>query len=248
MSITTEDSRSPINFLYPLVKRTRTEAVTAQLTDLSRLPRSQVLRRMKETDPSKWPARETLIAVIRAYTRVGDEEDARQVLEVFLHRLRPAIKARVKAWGTVVESDREDAEGQIAVKLMEYVFNTAPGEEFWECNFAGCFNTRTVNILKAFALQRTPAISSSVANASGEEHDLLAELPDAGAEIRFQDIEADELWVFLSRGNPQIGEFLYLCCAEMSDSEIARRLGVTDRTLRNWKTRIRADLGQYKKE
>jgi DNA-directed RNA polymerase specialized sigma24 family protein len=147
-----------------------------------------------------------------------------------------------------VESDREDAESQIAMKLVEYVFTVTPGEEFWECNFAGCFNARTVNILKAFALQRTPAISSSVATASGEEYDLLAELPDAGAEIRFQDIEAEELRVFLSRGNPQVGEFLYLCLTEMSDSEIAQRLGVTDRTLRNWKTKIRADLGRSREE
>ena len=248
MSIIPEDNHPPINFLYPLVKRTRTETVTAQLADLSRLTRSQVLRWMKETDPNKWPTRETLIAVIRAYTRAGDEEAARQGLGILIERLRPAIKARVKAWGTVVKSDREDAEGQIAAKLMEYVFTVTPSEELWECSFAGCFNTRTITILKAFAARRTPAISSSGMTASGEEYDLLAQLPDTGAQISFQDMEAEELRVFLSRGNPQIGEFLYLCLTEVPDSEIARRLGVTDRTLRNWKTKIRADLSHANKE
>ena len=244
MSITTESNPLPLNVLYPLTKRIRTETVTAQLTEMSRLPRGQVLRRIGETDKNKWLARETLVTLARAYTRAGDEETARRALEILLARQRPAIAARVRAWRTLETSDHEDVEGQIVVKLMEYVANLTPSEEFWECNFTSCFDLRTVNILKAFAARRTPAISAFTVTASGEERDLLAEVPDISAEARFQDIEVEELRASLSRDNPQIEEFLYLHLAGMTEAKIAARLGVTDRTLRNWKTKMRAALSQ----
>ncbi len=212
------------------------------MTELSRLTPGQVQRCVAETDKNKWLARETLVAVVRGCRRAGNEDAARRVLEVLIRRHRPTIIARVKAWRTIPASDYEDAEGHVVIKLMEAVNSVAPSEELWECNFAGSFNWRVLTYLKQFAAQRTPTIETISRSASGEEYDRLAELPDGGAEISFQEIEVRELIASLSRDNPQIGEFLYLSMAGVSETVIASRLKVTDRTLRNWKTRLRLVL------
>lgn len=248
MSIAISSETGQANFLYPLVQRTRPEAVNAQLAELSRLTPGQIRRRIGETAKEKWLARETLVAVVRACRRSGDEETARQAMDVLIRRLRPAISARAKAWRTLDPSDYEDAEGQVVAKIIGYINNLAPGEELWECNFAGCFNLRGNSVLKACAAKRTAAVSAYSVTASGEERDLLSELPDTGAETSFEDIEVQELIASLSRDNPQVAEFLYLSLAGVSEAEIAGRLKVTDRTLRNWKAKMRRALTQNKED
>lgn len=240
MSTNTRDAPGPVEFLRPLQKRARTDQVTAQLREMSRLSRSAVLRRAAAANKGNGLERETLVALIRAYRRAGDADAADQILGNLVRRQRPAIQARVRAWRTLAAVDHEDAESQGVLKLMEYVNSLEPGEELWECNFTGSFNFRMISLLKGMAARRVPTVSSSVESAHGEEWDRLEALPDFASAARFSGVEVRDMIAALSGSNPQIGEFLYLSFTGMADAEIGVRLGVSDRTLRNWKTRLRA--------
>ena len=179
------------DFPFPLQRHTRTEAVTAQLTEMGRLPRRGVLRRAADMGANRL-ALETLIAVLRAYLRAGDGEAADTVLEHLTVRLRGPIFAKAASWTTIAPADREDAAGEAGLRLLGYVRNLSPTEEFWECNFTHCFTQRMSTILKAIGQAGTPTVSLSGTDDEGGERDGLANLPDAGAEARFTEMEARE--------------------------------------------------------
>ena len=148
------------------------------------------------------------------------------------------------SWTTFPPADREDAAGEAGLRLLGYVRNLSPTEDFWECNFTYCFTQRMSTILSAFSRARTPTVSLSGTDDEGGERDGLANLPDAGAEARFTDIETRESVAALEREIPQIGPYLFLAREGFTDEEIAAHLGVRTRTLRNWKQRAREWLAR----
>lgn len=243
--VTEENSASP-DFLRPLHRpgRTRTALVTAQLAELSRLPRASVLRRAAATQAAHRWERETLIAVIRAYRRAGDNPAAEAVTGCLVKRLRGAIQAKVSAWETLGKADGEDAAGEAVLKIIGYVSNLTPTEEFWECNFTQCFNQRMNTILTTLTRHPLRTTSLTLGNDDSEARDGLAELEDFQAQRPFMDIEIQETIAALSQANPQMGEYLFLRREGFTDEEIAAQLGKTSRTLRNWKEQARQFLSQ----
>ena len=248
LSRTLEDTRgTKPDFLTPLKRRTRSEAVTAQLTELARLPRASILRRAASEDRASRPALETLIALIRAYLRAGDEAAADSVLTAFIPRLRNAVRHKVKAWGTKALPDQENAVDEAVLRIVAWVTTLTPSEEFWECNFTHCFSQRMSTILgnlSAEAHTGPRTVSLSGTGEEGDEQDGLLNLPDLGAEADFTAIEAREAVAALGRDNPQIGRYLFLVGQGYTDEEIAAHLGVRTRTLRNWKAKAREAWGK----
>ena len=242
----TTDTASFLAFLpAPLTKRTRTDAVTSQLAALGRLSRTQALRRAEGLAAGQEPlARETLVALLRACRRAGDADAERRVLDSLLRRLRPAIKARVWAWRTLAPAGAEDGEREAIALLVAWFLSDAPSEEFWECNFEFTFNRRLISALKAVTRRRVPTLPATLPDGDGGEWDRLADQPDPAAETAFLDVEARDSLALLSRADPRLAEAAFLLREGFLDAEIAAQLGVTDRTLRNWKGRMRVLLRQ----
>ena len=239
MSTTPVESLPPVNFLYPLVKRTRTEAVTAELTELSRLERASVLKYVASADTREGPAWETLVAMARAYLRAGDPKAARQVLDALVRRVGALIAGKVAGWEGVTSEDRVDAKREAIRLLLRCVLNLDAGQELWECNFRHCFNFRMISLWKKIVAGRGREVSLSAQNTEGETYDGLEQIADP--QDAFAELEGNDFCRLLLPDYPQISRLIHLRLAGYSDVEIAAQVGVTDRTLRNW-TKIAQSL------
>lgn len=231
------------DFLYPLTsRRTRTDAVTAELAALSRLPARQVMARAQETHADRRLARETRVAVVRGFLRAGNEKAADDVLTALIDHLRPALKARAQQWSAVFPADVDDAVEDAVLKLIGYVRATDAGQEFWECNFAHCLKLRMAETFRHAATQRRNTLSLTTTGADGKERDRTEETADPEGEMAFDDIETQALIRAINQAVPGFAGYLFLHTQGYTDKEIAPKLGVTDRTLRNWKDRAKALL------
>ena len=235
MSKTSEEAA---DFLFPLTRRhTRTEAVTAELTILSRLPVRQVLARAEETRKDRRLAHETLVAVMRGFLRAGNTAAADAVLTALVDRLRPIVKAQAQQWSVLFVADVDDAVENALVKIIGYVRSTDAGQEFWECNFAYGFKFRLSDAFRHAARQRRNTLSLTSEWADGEERDRMDALPDTASKIAFDDIETQQMVQAITQAVPGFAEYYTFHKLGLTDKEIALNMGVADRTLRNWKHR-----------
>ena len=232
MSQTPDDTETP-NFLFPLHGRhTRTDAVTAQLAALSGLSRSAVLRRAAETDKDKRLERETLAAVVRGFLRVGNQDDADTVLLLLLKRVSGAIAARTAGWAGLTPEDVTDARQQMAAILCEKVCDLRPGAEFWECNWTTSFNRAAISLWHSLTDHALPTVSNTIEMSGGETTDRVEQFADPAE--TFRNMEMQSLVALVSGGSAKRSEALFLKLNGFTDEDIARRLTVTTRTLRNW--------------
>lgn len=228
MSRDTEDADGRAEFLRPLQGRTRTESVLLELSEVARLPRGAALMRAAGDGPA-W---ETLVAMARAYQRAGDADAARRVLDALVRRVSPSIAKRVAAWSGLTPEERTDAKQETILAVVRGALDIGPGQELWECNFTHCFNRRLLDVWQAATRRRGREVSPSREGEDGGEYDGLEQIADPTD--AFALIEDAAFCRRLARRHPRIGEMVHLRLHGFSDREITGRLGVTDRTLRNW--------------
>ncbi len=232
MSLIPDDSHMP-DFLFPLRgKHSRTAAVTAQLAELSGLSRAATLRRAAETEKDRRLERETLVALVRGFLRAGDQDDADTVLLLLIKRVSGAIAAKTAAWAGLTAEDKTDARQQMAVLLCEKVCDLRPVAEFWECNLTECVNRRLITLWHSLTDHALPAVSNTIEMSGGETLDRVEQYADPSE--TFHAIEMQSLVEMVSGGSAKRSEALFLKLSGFSDEDIARRLTVTTRTLRNW--------------
>lgn len=232
MSINTEDDAGPggaADFLRPLQRqsRTRTEAVIGELSEVARLSRTAALKRAA-ADGLAW---ETLVAMARAYKRAGDGAAARHVLDALIRRVSRRIAAKVAAWDFLTPEERADAKQEMALAVLKGALDTGPGQEFWECNFAHCFNRRLLDMWNKAMRRRGREVSLTQAGDDGEDYDGLDQVADPFD--AFAAVEDGAFMARLARSHPNIARMLHLRMNGFTDREVAARLGVSDRTLRN---------------
>ncbi len=231
MSNSTDDTAALV--LFPLAgTRTRPDKVTAQLAEMDKLRRAAVLRRAADTDPARRLERETLVAVVRGFLRAGREADAEAVLGMLLDRVDRALNSVISRWTGVTAEDRIDARQQIVEIICEKVCDLRPGSEFWECNWTWCVNKKLISLWRSFAVNALPMTGSIAATPGGEESDRVAQAADPTD--GFLEMELADWVKIVSGGHPQKSRALLLKISEFSDEEIAKDIGVTTRTLRNW--------------
>ena len=228
MSINTKDAYGRVDFLRPLQRRTRTETVAQELLEMAGLSRTAALKRAIGDRPA-W---ETLVAMARAYQRVGDEEAARRVMDVLVRRVSPNVAKRIAAWSGVTPEEQTDAKQETIIAVVRGALDAERGKELWECNFTHCFNRCLINAWRATMGRREHAVSLTPEGRDGEEYDALEQIADPSN--AFAAVEDDAFYHRLAGSHPRIGEMVHLRLHGFSDKDIAARLGVTDRTLRNW--------------
>lgn len=243
MSKTSENKilEEAADFLYPLTSRhTRTDAVTAQLVALSRLPAGQVVVRAQEMHKDRRLAHETLVAIVRGFLRAGNTKASDAALTALIDRLRPLVKARALQWSALFAADVDDAVEDALLSLIRYIRNTDAREEFWECNFAYGFKFRLSDAFKHAARQRQNTHSLTAEWADGKEHDQGDDLPDTASEIAFDAIETQQMVQAIAQAVPGFAEYYTFHKLGYNDKEIAAKMDVTDRTLRNRKHKAEA--------
>ena len=213
---------------------------------MSRLSRSAVLRRASETDPDRRLKHETLVALVRGYERAGGMDAADAVLELLVQRISGTLARTVSSWAKLIPEDRVDAKRQMIAHICEQVSSLHPSAEFWECNFTFCFNKRLITLWRSLTERRVATVSAEIQNHNGEALDRLEQQPhpaDALAEI-----ELRELAALVSGGSAKKAQAILLKVSGFSDEEIAKRLDVTSRTLRNWAAEARAAWLRQKRQ
>ena len=234
-------SEEAADFLFALTRQhTRTETVTAELTALSRLPVRLVLARAEETRKDRRLAHETLVAVVRGFLRVGNITAADTVVTALIDRLRPIVRAQAQQRSALFMADVDDAVEDALLKIIQYIRSTDAGQEFWECNFAHGFKFRLADAFRRAARQRRNTLSLTSEWADGAERDRVDALPDTASEIAFDDIETKQMIQAITQAVPGFDEYYTLHRFGCTDKEIAARMVVSDRTLRNWKHKAEA--------
>ncbi len=236
------DSAGP-NFLHPLQKRTRSEAVTAQLSELSRLSPSAVLRRVSETDPARRLERETLVAAHRGYLRAGQKDAANAVLKALIDRTQGALAGRISSWAGLTPENKADAKQQMIAHLCEQVGDLSAGAELWECRFAFCVQRRLITLWHRLTDRQVATVPAEAPAQGGEDWNRLEQQADP--RDTFGDIELRDMVALVSGGDPKRGQAIFLRMSGFSDEEIAAQLGVTSRTLRNWTAAARAAYSRH---
>lgn len=234
----TPDNFSAPDFLTPLRKWTRSDIVTAQLTELGRLSRSAVLRRAADTAPGLRLNWETLVALTRGFLRAGDTEGADTVFVHLTEKMGGAIRGEIAGWSALNQDEKSDAADQMIALLCGYVYGLSPAAEFWECNLTTCLERRMATLWHSLTDKRIETVSSVTPTEGSEDWDRFEQI--AGPADTFTDIETADLLEIVSGGDPQKRGMLHLRMSGFSDEDIARRLNVTTRTLRNWTHEIRA--------
>lgn len=238
MSHTTDSTAPMPDFLFPLQKRTRSERVTAQLLELNRLLQSAVLRQVRETDPARRLERETLVTLVRGYGRAGNKDAADAVLEILIGRISGAVAGKISNWAGLTPEDKTDAQRQMIMQVCEQVSSLSPAAEFWECNFTFCLQKRLITLWHSLTGRKVMTVPAETLTHGGEVWDRLEQQPDPAD--MFADIELRGLVTLVSGGDAKRSQAIFLRLSGFSDEEIAKRLSVTSRTLRNWATEARA--------
>lgn len=205
--------------------------MTAQLAALSGLSRAAVLRRTAEASTDRRLKWETLVALVRGFLRTGDRGGADAVLLLLIKRVGGALGAETNKW-EMTQEDRIDAQRQMIALLCDKVCDLRPSAEFWECNFTTCFQRRLITLWHTLTDHALPTISNTVQVGEGEIWDRLEQYADPAETFRHMEMES--LVKMVSGGSAKRSEALFLKLNGFMDEDIAKRLKVTSRTLRNW--------------
>ena len=195
---------------------------------------------------------EALVYCLRAYHAQGDTERAWHIAEQLTERVAGHIRRKLGRWRLTTE-DAEECARDLFAALYEALFDREQTAEFWEVRFWVCLDRRLWNLIEK--RQATADQEWHGAERDTEEReadDPLLHLPDTqpGPEELLEQREALALLTETER------LALYLCRVEgwpeeSDDPErpsVARALGVTGRTVRNYLRRAEAKLRAWQQE
>lgn len=217
--------------LRPL-KYEREAATTAQLTELETLTKAAIARRLPELKA------ETLVALIRGWDGRGDTQSVETATDALMGKVDGWLTRRLKRF-FVNPTEREDARGEIILDALTGILSRADGDAFWECRFFVCLRRalwdvvgRTAKPTQSFVqaddtdtTDWTPDTSPMTPEVSAVKNDALTRLPPKEREV-----------------------FVRTHLGGETQQEIAKTLGVTDRTIRNLLTRAETMLADWRAE
>jgi DNA-directed RNA polymerase specialized sigma24 family protein len=185
---------------------------------------------------------ETLVAVARSYLRAGLDTDANRVLESIAGRLAGRIHRHLQVWGVRNADDRDDLVQELLHMTFSCIRSQGRDQEFWECRFWVCFDRRSQSLLRDWRQSRPHGVSLD--EIAENDPDILR----APAPVSIAD-RAVAREALARLPEPLRTAFLLKHLAgykeesrDASEPTIARSLGVTGRTVRNYLDRAAAIL------
>jgi RNA polymerase sigma factor (sigma-70 family) len=191
---------------------------------------------------------ECLVHLIRAAQQAGNGDEARDLLLVLLARCKANLDVTIRHDGVrEPEKLREDILGEIALMFAEDAVSNGTELDYYECRFNGALRALRVGCYN---------YEVGIENKSKE-------LPEDGNSGE-TDLASPSFWAPSDIENivfaQEVLKFLYTLPKDERDAVVltrlnhltqeqaAKRLGVTDRTIRNLLERADKKLAKFKKE
>lgn len=229
---------------------TREPEVEAQVRALSGIGPRERQRRIGLADrtQNEFLREETLVYLLREHDRQGDPDPAWQLAEILVGRVAGHVARKLARWRFRPEDIAECAQDLFG-ELRTALFDHGPAGEFWEVRFWVCLDRRLWNLAEKQQAMRDSELRLDERDEGGE--DPLAQIADTapGPEIRAEWREA----LTLLTENERLALYLRTVEGLPEESEdpdrpsIARVLGVTGRTVRNYLRRAEDKLRRWER-
>lgn len=227
----------------------RTEEEIQQLCGVrSRARRERLLARQPAGDPARL-REETLAYALRECVAQGDDETAWGIAELITERVSGHIARQLAKW-RLPQEDADDITRDLFALLFEALFSREASAEFWEVRFWVCLDRRLWNLVE----KRQASLDAQLSEGSepqesesgessllrvadgGPSPEALAEYGEALTVLA----EHERLAVYLKyiEGLPEESD-------DPNRQSVAKILGVTGRTVRNYLRRAEQKLREW---
>jgi RNA polymerase sigma factor (sigma-70 family) len=205
------------------------------------------------TSPEFWPAlaaqgtalpAEVLVHVVRALRVRGLTADVERAADELIARAYPIAAAIVRRTLLSRPHDREDAICDALAAMWRHI---VAGTPFWERNFVGALNAVCISVCRAYLARKRTAMAF-VDLTSGEEGTAYDErLPDRAADAEQEQLLGRLTYErALASLEPGLREIARLMAeGELTQRQIAARVGCTEKTVYNRLARIRDHLASF---
>ena len=203
--------------------------------------------------PEFWPAlaaqgtalpAEVLIHVVRVLRVHGAAADVERAADELIARAYPIAAAIVRRTLLSRPQDREDAICDALAAMWRHI---VAGTPFWERNFVGALNAVCISVCRSYlARKRTATAFADLSTAEdGTAYD--ERLPDRAAEAEQEQLLGRLTYErALASLEPGLREIARLMAeGELTQRQIAARVGCTEKTVYNRLARIRDHLASY---
>ena len=226
--------------------RTREPGVEAQVRSMLRCTPAGFRYRaaLEDRACAEWVSAETLVCLIRIGLRQGKIEDAWEIAPILIQRSAAFINKKLGVWRMTAQQ-KEDCIQEIQEKMLLDLFNEGQGAEFWEIRFWFCLRCKITDAARKYQRVADREISADAPfDSEAEGESPLARLEDLRTPPIQTEIEAREALALLTV--EERTAFVLWHQEQWSQQEIAERLRVTDRTVRNLLNRAEKRLAQWR--
>lgn len=236
------------SLLQPLrsVGRYREEHVEQQVLRLlgsdSRAVWGQVLQ--KDRSASDWIQEEALVCLLRIRLRNEERQEAWRIAEVLMERVGGFLSRQISVWHLATHHV-EECIRDVQDTLLLDLFQEGEKAEFYEVRFWLCLKRRFLNTVQKYRrITEAEVHPNDFATSEGEGEDALLRMPDLKTLSAQTQIEIEEGLAQL-KTQERVAFVLYHF-EDWSQQEIANRLGVSERTVRNLLTRAEKRLVEWR--
>jgi len=225
---------------------TREIEVEVQLAELTAANPQGFESRTALMDPNAddIPRVEALVYFVRDLIGRGDTDGAWRIVGILIRRIDPNMRRFLsRLYGLNSQQKDEIVDDVVALLYAEWL-SVEPAHEFWEVRFWVCLKRKLIEIIEK--RKRVYANEQSFAtNEPGVNTGSIDQIEDAYAVDPAKAVVLKSALECLP--DPLRTAFYLYHFVDWPEKAIANHLGVTDRSIRNYLTRARAQLAEWHK-
>jgi len=189
---------------------------------------------------------EALVYVLKRFRALGRAADVERAAGELIDRAYPIVEGIVRRTLLSRPQDREDAVRDAIAAMWRYIVED---NVFWERNFVGALNAVAVSACRTYLAKKRSYASFADLGGPEEEFDS-GRVRDAGADLEQEQVLGRLVYEkALASLDPPLREIARLAAeGELTQREIAARVGCTEKTVYNRLARIRDNLGRFYNE
>lgn len=215
--------------------REREPEVETQITRLLDCPSDSLWRQAQQSDhhADGWIQEETLVYFLRQYQRRNDPDTAWKLAEILMERSSKFIRRQIACWKSLTQDNQDECIRDVTEQMILDLFNDGPNCEFWEIRFWLCLKRRILNRVQKYRRQREFEVPSVMTDNEDNAYEADRDRRFADTATLSPQMRAEINAALAILKENERTAFVLFYYEEWPQQEIARRLGVTDRTVRN---------------